>query len=65
MTAFTLPRHGSRPRRLPPRVAPKAKLPGAIDMVFVDGHAELVPLEKLWQLNWHRKWQAPAKRPGL
>jgi len=41
------------------------KLPGAINMVFYDGHAENVKLERLWQLYWHRDWKTPAKRPGL
>jgi len=24
-----------------------------------------VRLERLWQLEWHRDYQPPAKRPGL
>jgi len=24
----------------------------------------LVKLEKLWQLDWHKNWDPPAKRPG-
>ena len=43
---------------------PKNTLPGAINLVFADDHAELVKLEKLWTLDWHRDWQTPAKRPG-
>ena len=31
-------------------------MPGAIDVVFSDGHAESVPLNELWSLKWHRKY---------
>jgi hypothetical protein len=31
---------------------------------FFDGHVELVPLERLWSLYWHKDYQPPAKRPG-
>jgi prepilin-type processing-associated H-X9-DG protein len=40
-------------------------LPGAINISFADNHAELVKLEKLWSLYWHKDWKIPAKRPGL
>ena len=38
---------------------------GAVNVVFSDGHAELVKLPRLWQLTWHRDYVPPAKRPGL
>jgi prepilin-type N-terminal cleavage/methylation domain-containing protein/prepilin-type processing-associated H-X9-DG protein len=38
-------------------------LPGGINMGMVDGHAELVKLENLWQLYWHRDWAPPTIRP--
>jgi prepilin-type N-terminal cleavage/methylation domain-containing protein/prepilin-type processing-associated H-X9-DG protein len=62
---FTIPRHGSRPAIVPQDFDSKNRLPGAINMAFYDGHAETVRLERLWQLNWHRNWKMPAKRPGL
>jgi prepilin-type N-terminal cleavage/methylation domain-containing protein/prepilin-type processing-associated H-X9-DG protein len=65
MGAFSIPRHGSRPRSVPVDHPPQARLPGAINMAFYDGHAELVPLERLWQLQWHRNYQPSSKRPGL
>ena len=40
-------------------------LPGAINAAFFDGHVELVKLDDLWQLYWHKNYQPPAKRPGL
>ena len=65
MTAFTIPRHGSRPRNVSTNHPVGMRLPGAVNMAFYDGHVETVRLERLWQLNWHRQWKAPAKRPGL
>jgi prepilin-type N-terminal cleavage/methylation domain-containing protein/prepilin-type processing-associated H-X9-DG protein len=62
---FMIPRHGSRPREMPAPFPPEAKLPGAINVGFFDGHVQMVPLESLWNLQWHRHWNAPAKRPGL
>jgi hypothetical protein len=45
--------------------SPKARLPGSINVSFYDDHVEAVPLEGLWQLEWHQGWKTPAKRPGL
>jgi prepilin-type processing-associated H-X9-DG protein/prepilin-type N-terminal cleavage/methylation domain-containing protein len=28
-----------------------------INVAFLDGHAEVVPLEALWELRWHALWQ--------
>ena len=64
MGRFTIPRHsftGSAPRTFDP----KNTLPGAINGVCADGHAEPVKLEKLWDLHWHKGYVPPAKRPGL
>jgi len=65
MNLVTIPRHGSRPSRVPTSQQPQDKLPGSINVSFYDGHVAAVRLENLWQLDWHRDWQAPAKRPGL
>jgi prepilin-type N-terminal cleavage/methylation domain-containing protein/prepilin-type processing-associated H-X9-DG protein len=62
---FFITRHGSHPEPIPtnwPRTKP---LPGGVNMGFYDGHCELVKLEQLWQLYWHRDYAPPAKRPGL
>ena len=53
----------NRPASVPRKVAPGSKLPGAIDIGMADGHAELVPLERLWTLSWHLDHQIPAVRP--
>ena len=65
MRMFCIPRHGSRPSRLPAKSPANQSLPGAVNMAFEDGHVEQVKLERLWQLNWHRNYQIPIKRPGL
>ncbi len=63
MNLFCIPRHGSRPSSAPNPWPSNGRLPGAVNIGFYDGHAELVPLEGLWQLYWHRGY-IPAKRPG-
>ncbi len=39
-------------------------LPGAINMSFFAGQGELVKLDRLWQLYWHRDYRPSARRPG-
>jgi len=58
MTFFTIPRHGRRPSSISkfdnwPVSNP---LPGSINVGFYDGHVELVQLERLCQLYWHRNY---------
>jgi prepilin-type N-terminal cleavage/methylation domain-containing protein/prepilin-type processing-associated H-X9-DG protein len=65
MAGFTIPRHGKRPSPLPKTWDTSKPLFGAINVGFFDGHAEQVPLERLWQLYWADGWQPPAKRPGV
>lgn len=64
MPRITIARHGSRsPGTAPRNLLPGAPLPGAINMGFTDGHAELVKLDDLWTYNWHRNWKTPTTRP--
>jgi prepilin-type N-terminal cleavage/methylation domain-containing protein/prepilin-type processing-associated H-X9-DG protein len=65
MSTFLIPRHGSRPNTCPNYWPAYRRLPGAINIAFFDGHAQLVPLEGLWQLYWHKGYIPPDKRPGL
>jgi prepilin-type N-terminal cleavage/methylation domain-containing protein/prepilin-type processing-associated H-X9-DG protein len=58
-------RHGNRPNPVPTSWPSAKRLPGAINVAFVDGHVELVPLERLWQLYWHNGYAPPVRRPGL
>jgi prepilin-type N-terminal cleavage/methylation domain-containing protein len=64
MVRLTLPRHGGATWGRTQIFDPKGNLPGAINHGFVDGHAELVRLERLWQLDWYKGWVPPARRPG-
>jgi prepilin-type N-terminal cleavage/methylation domain-containing protein/prepilin-type processing-associated H-X9-DG protein len=65
METVAIPRHGSHPSPLPQDWAEDQPLPGAVNVSFFDGHGELVKLDRLWQLYWHKDYQPPAKRPGL
>jgi len=60
---ITIARHGSGPRPEYANVPAGSKLPAAINIAFYDGHASLTPLEKLWELYWHKKWNPPSPRP--
>jgi len=66
MGACTISRHGSRPASAAPRSWPvTARMPGAVDVSFADAHVEMVKLDGLWALSWHKDYDPPAKRPGL
>ena len=59
-------RHDSRPASGALKALPYATgrvLPGMINMVFADNHAELVKLNSLWTYTWHRNWNAPSPHP--
>lgn len=58
-----VPRHGNRPTRLPKKRKPGDRLPGANNILFYDGHAETVPLDRLWDLHWYRGYVPPVHRP--
>lgn len=64
MAGFTIMRHGARSLTVPRPFPASEAMPGAINLVFYDGHAQLVRLEALWDLNWHHSYSAPNKRPG-
>ena len=46
------------------RVDIKQRLPGALNLGCADGHAELSPLENLWNYQWHLGYVVPTPRPG-
>lgn len=61
---YMVARHGSNSPKSAPRSVPAGqKMVGADDLVFLDGHGELVKLEQLWTLRWHRNWAAPNPHP--
>ena len=61
---ITIARHGLAPAQVPRRMEGTAPLPGAINLSFVDGHAERMPLERLWELSWHLNYVPPPQRPA-
>jgi prepilin-type N-terminal cleavage/methylation domain-containing protein/prepilin-type processing-associated H-X9-DG protein len=64
MPRVCIARHGGLAAGSAPRNVPVgAVLPGAINIGFVDGHAEQVKLQNLWTYYWHRNWQTPSVRP--
>lgn len=70
MVRICIARHGGgaaggAPRNVQPPIPPNPALPGKIDMSFVDGHAELVPTENLWNYDWHLNWMTPNPDPPL
>ena len=65
MSFMNIPRHGRRPRPVPRHWLAYRPLPGAVNSVFLDGHAQVVKLDDLWQLYWHANYEPPEKRPCL
>ena len=63
MSVVTIARHGAGPKAEYAKVPAGAKLPAAINVAFSDGHVSLVPLERLWELYWHKTWNPPSPRP--
>ena len=54
LAGMCIPRHGSRPNPVPTNWQGGRKLPGAVDIAFMDGHVDLVPLKRIWQFKWKR-----------
>ena len=63
ISCITIARHGSGPQSARGAIPAGARLPGSINICYVDGHVSLVPLEQLWQQNWHQNYVPPASRP--
>ena len=59
-------RHSDRPAGNAPKAYAYQRgqmLPGRINMVFADNHAQLVRLNDLWNYAWHRGWVVPSPHP--
>jgi prepilin-type N-terminal cleavage/methylation domain-containing protein/prepilin-type processing-associated H-X9-DG protein len=65
LSKIAIPRHSSAHAPGLTQLDQRNRLPGAVNVTFVDSHVENVKLENLWKLTWHRNWQTPARRPGL
>jgi prepilin-type N-terminal cleavage/methylation domain-containing protein len=63
MQRLCIARH-SAPSPIPRNYDLKQRLPGAINMVYKDGHIDKLRLEDLWNVYWSKNWAAPKKRPG-
>jgi prepilin-type N-terminal cleavage/methylation domain-containing protein/prepilin-type processing-associated H-X9-DG protein len=61
---ITIARHGIARGNVPRNLTGRTPLVGAINVGFADGHAERVPLERLWSLSWHLNYVPPAQRPA-
>lgn len=60
MGRYCIPRHASGPNVSRTTLPLNSGLKGGINMVFSDGHQELVRLPRLWQLYWHRDYIPPT-----
>jgi len=65
MGIVAVPRHGRSPTQPSTAWPANLPLPGAVNVAMFDGHVELVKLDDLWQLYWHKGYTPPMKRPGL
>jgi prepilin-type processing-associated H-X9-DG protein len=63
MGRLTIARHGIPKSSVPTSLSGREKLPGAINMSFVDGHVQAVKLESLWSYNWNSTYAPPLNRP--
>jgi len=63
MGCCTILRHGGPTANNSVPYTSGQPLPGAINMSFADGHAQLVKLPQLWTFYWHLNWN-PAQVIG-
>jgi prepilin-type N-terminal cleavage/methylation domain-containing protein/prepilin-type processing-associated H-X9-DG protein len=64
MSRVTIARHGGQAPGSAPRNWPPGKtLPGAVNIGFYDGHAQLVQLRYLWTYYWNLNWVPVATPP--
>lgn len=63
MGRYLISRHASSASAARGTAPPNTPLRGGVNMVFADGHADLVKLPRLWQLTWHRGYLPPANPP--
>ncbi len=63
MGRFTLARHGGKAPG-PLTITTSTGMPGAINVLFYDGHANVQKLPTLWTLSWHSGWVQPATIPA-
>lgn len=59
---IAIPRHAAPPFGAKTTIKQTDTLPGGVNVGFAEGHAELVKLEKLWSLKWHREWKLTVRK---
>ena len=64
MGRLTIARHGVPKSGVPTRLSGRDRMPGSINMSFVDGHVQQVKLESLWSYYWNSTYIPPANRPS-
>jgi prepilin-type N-terminal cleavage/methylation domain-containing protein len=67
MARCAIPRHQYKnPAGAPKNFNTANVLPGSVNVVLADGHADLTKLEKLWTYTWNATiLEPPGKRPSL
>lgn len=65
LPTITVPRHAAPLWAASTNFVATNRLPGAVNVTFADGHAEMVRLERLWSLTWHKEWEPLRKRWGV
>ena len=63
MGRFAIPRHGGRAPSANMTATAGQRLPGAVILGFVDGHAALIKLDDLWKQSWHMNYVPPPATP--
>ncbi|HEY3761499.1 MAG TPA: prepilin-type N-terminal cleavage/methylation domain-containing protein [Verrucomicrobiae bacterium] len=65
MGRFSIARHGGvLPLSAPRSITKSSQLVGAVNVAYVDGHAGLVKLANMYNLDWHAGWTIPATIPN-
>jgi len=64
MGRLTIARHGVSKSGVPTKLTGKEKMPGSINLSFVDGHIQPVKLELLWSYYWNSTYAPPVSRPS-
>ncbi|HWY74441.1 MAG TPA: prepilin-type N-terminal cleavage/methylation domain-containing protein [Verrucomicrobiae bacterium] len=63
MRVCAIARHGSLSSASAPRNVIGGRLPGLINIGFIDGHAESVKVDNLWTFYWHKDWNPSLVPP--
>jgi prepilin-type N-terminal cleavage/methylation domain-containing protein/prepilin-type processing-associated H-X9-DG protein len=62
MSRIAIARH-VRPSAMPKTLPKGSRLPGSINLLFSDGHAEGASLMRLWDFYWHKNYEPPTQPP--